>query len=53
MGINANAFGQLRGGFKGKVYACCDNEGFPIGSILTGCEASDTRLLMILCLCAP
>ncbi|MGL4239466.1 MAG: hypothetical protein ACRCSW_25645, partial [Tabrizicola sp.] len=32
---------QSRGGFTSKVHARCDNQGLPIGFILTGGEASD------------
>lgn len=33
--------GQSRGGFTSKAHARCDNQGLPIGFILTGGEASD------------
>jgi len=35
------AFGRSRGGFTCKVHARCDNQGRPLGFILTGGEASD------------
>jgi hypothetical protein len=36
-----NAFGRSRGGFTSKIHARCENQGLPIGFILTGGEASD------------
>ena len=41
VGACAQAFGRSRGGFTSKVHARCDNQGLPIGFILTGGEASD------------
>ncbi len=40
-GACANALGRSRGGFTSKVHARCDNQGLPLGFILTGGEASD------------
>ena len=40
-GACAQAFGRSRGGFTSKVHARCDNQGLPVGFILTGGEASD------------
>jgi len=40
-GARAQAFGRSRGGFTYKVHARCDNQGHPLGFILTGGEASD------------
>lgn len=40
-GARAQAFGQSRGGSTSKVHARCDNQGLPVGFILTGGEASD------------
>lgn len=40
-GDAANALGRSRGGFTSKVHARCDNQGLPVGFILTGGEASD------------
>ena len=40
-GALAQAFGRSRGGFTSKVHARCDNQGLPVGFILTGGEASD------------
>jgi len=40
-GACAQAFGRSRGGFTSKIHARCDNQGLPIGFILTGGEASD------------
>jgi transposase len=37
----ANALGRSRGGFTCKIHARCDNQGLPLGFILTGGEASD------------
>ena len=50
------AFGRSRGGFTSKVHARCDNQGLPIGFVLTGGEASDytaTDDLMVLPLPKP
>ncbi|WP_212668645.1 IS5 family transposase [Elstera cyanobacteriorum] len=40
-GTYKEAFGRSRGGFTCKVHARCDNQGRPLGFILTGGEASD------------
>ncbi|WP_285020036.1 IS5 family transposase [Novosphingobium sp. fls2-241-R2A-195] len=40
-GARAQAFGRSRGGFTCKVHARCDNQGRPLGFILTSGEASD------------
>uniref|UniRef100_UPI0030C66CD0 IS5 family transposase n=1 Tax=Erythrobacter sp. Dej080120_24 TaxID=3024837 RepID=UPI0030C66CD0 len=40
-GACANALGRSRGGFTSKIHARCDNQGLPLGFILTGGEASD------------
>ena len=40
-GTCANALGRSRGGFTSKIHARCDNQGLPVGFILTGGEASD------------
>jgi transposase len=40
-GACAQAFGRSGGGFASKVHARCDNQGLPVGFILTGGEASD------------
>ncbi|WP_414903472.1 IS5 family transposase [Sphingomonas flavalba] len=40
-GDSANAFGRLRGGFTCKVHARPDNQGRPLGFLLTDGEASD------------
>ncbi|MDE0877095.1 MAG: IS5 family transposase [Sphingomonas bacterium] len=40
-GALAQAFGRSRGGFTSKIHARCDNQGLPVGFILTGGEASD------------
>lgn len=40
-GACANALGRSRGGFTCKVHARCDNQGRPLGFVLTGGEASD------------
>jgi transposase len=40
-GAGANALGRSRGGFTSKIHARCDNQGLPVGFILTGGEASD------------
>ncbi|HMN52570.1 MAG TPA: IS5 family transposase [Sphingopyxis sp.] len=40
-GACANALGRSRGGFTSKIHARCDNQGLPVGFILTGGEASD------------
>jgi len=40
-GARANALGRSRGGFTSKIHARCDNQGLPVGFILTGGEASD------------
>ncbi|HEX7855183.1 MAG TPA: IS5 family transposase [Sphingobium sp.] len=40
-GVRAQAFGRSRGGFTCKVHVRCDNQGRPLGFILTGGEASD------------
>ena len=40
-GACANAFGRSNGGFRSKVHARSDNQGRPLGFILTGGEASD------------
>src|SRR3546814_18720605 len=40
-GALAQAFGRSRGGFTSKIHARSDNQGRPIGFILTGGEASD------------
>src|SRR3546814_8573306 len=34
-------FRSSRGGFTSKIHARCDNQGLPVGFILTGGEASD------------
>ena len=41
IGACANALGRSRGGFTCKIHARCDNQGLPLGFILTGGEASD------------
>ena len=41
IGACANALGRSRGGFTSKIHARCDNQGLPLGFILTGGEASD------------
>src|SRR5277367_6311332 len=33
--------GQSRGGFTSKIHARCDNQGRPLGFVLTGGETSD------------
>src|SRR5690606_6483961 len=40
-GACANALGRSRGGFTSKIHARSDNQGRPLGFILTGGEASD------------
>src|SRR3546814_10282910 len=40
-GDAANAFGRSRGGFTCKIHARSDNQGRPLGFLLTGGEASD------------
>ena len=40
-GACAQAFGRTSGGFTSKIHARCDNQGLPLGFILTGGEASD------------
>jgi transposase len=40
-GAVKNALGRSRGGFTSKIHARCDNQGLPLGFILTGGEASD------------
>ncbi|MEE4455315.1 IS5 family transposase [Novosphingobium resinovorum] len=40
-GARAQAFGRSRGGFTCKVHARCDNQGRPLGFVLTCGEASD------------
>src|SRR3546814_4762013 len=40
-GALGQAFGRSRGGFTSKIHARSDNQGRPIGFILTGGEASD------------
>ncbi|MCO6161188.1 IS5 family transposase, partial [Asaia lannensis] len=40
-GARANALGRSRGGFTSKIHARADNQGRPLGFILTGGEASD------------
>ena len=40
-GARANALGRSRGGFTSKIRARSDNQGRPLGFILTGGEASD------------
>jgi hypothetical protein len=43
-GAGANALGRSRGATC-KIHARCDNQGLPLGFILTGGEASDYTLL--------
>jgi transposase len=40
-GACANALGRSRGGFTSRIHARFDNQGLPVGFILTGGEASD------------
>nr|WP_316633153.1 IS5 family transposase [Roseivivax sediminis] len=40
-GTHKEAFGRSRGGFTCKVHARCDNQGRPLGFVLTGGQASD------------
>lgn len=40
-GTCGQALRRLRGGFTSKVHPRCDNQGLPVGFILTGGEASD------------
>jgi hypothetical protein len=40
-GACANALGRSRDGFTSKIHARYDNQGLPVGFILTGSEASD------------
>nr|WP_244884873.1 IS5 family transposase [Croceicoccus mobilis] len=40
-GARANALGRSRGGFTSKIHDRSDNQGRPLGFILTGGEASD------------
>ena len=40
-GACANALCQSPGGFACKIHARCDNQGLPLGYILSGGQASD------------
>ncbi|WP_249211322.1 hypothetical protein [Gluconobacter cerinus] len=42
-GALSEAFGRSRGGFVSKVYALCDNQGRPLGVVLTGDQVSDYK----------
>ncbi len=39
-GRHAEAFGRSRGGFTSKIHARCDNQGRPLGFVLTGGQLS-------------
>ena len=43
MGAHSEAFGRSRGGFTSKIHARCDNQGHPLGFILTGGQVSDYK----------
>lgn len=54
LGCHAADAGRSRGGFTSKVHARCDNQGLPVGFILTGGEASDyTAAADLMALPAP
>ncbi|WP_186004323.1 IS5 family transposase, partial [Gluconobacter thailandicus] len=40
-GAHSEAFGRSRGGFTSKIHARCDNQGRPLGFVLTGGQVSD------------
>nr|WP_237469182.1 IS5 family transposase [Gluconobacter sphaericus] len=42
-GAHAEAFGRSRGGFTSKIHARCDNQGRPLGFVLTGGQVSDYK----------
>ena len=42
-GAHAEAFGRPRGGFTSKIHARCDNQGRPLGFILTGGQVSNYK----------
>ncbi|MBS1068258.1 IS5 family transposase, partial [Gluconobacter cerinus] len=39
----SEAFGRSRGGFTSKIHARCDNQGRPLGFVLTGGQVSDYK----------
>nr|WP_231101011.1 IS5 family transposase [Gluconobacter oxydans] len=42
-GAHSEAFGRSRGGFTSKIHARCDNQGRPLGFVLTGGQISDYK----------
>ncbi|WP_216850800.1 IS5 family transposase [Gluconobacter oxydans] len=42
-GAHSEAFGRSRGGFTSKIHARCDNQGRPLGFVLTGGQVSDYK----------
>ncbi|WP_415520022.1 transposase [Gluconobacter oxydans] len=44
-GAYSEAFGRSRGGFTSKIHARCDNQGRPLGFVLTGGQVSDYKAI--------
>ena len=42
-GAHSEGFGRSRGGFTSKIHARCDNQGRPLGFLLTGGQVSDYK----------
>ncbi|WP_374195579.1 transposase, partial [Gluconobacter sp. P1D12_c] len=42
-GAHTEGFGRSRGGFTSKIHARCDNQGRPLGFVLTGGQVSDYK----------
>ncbi|WP_249195539.1 MULTISPECIES: IS5 family transposase [Gluconobacter] len=42
-GAHSEAFGRSRGGFTSKIHVRCDNQGCPLGFVLTGGQVSDYK----------
>nr|WP_252347438.1 MULTISPECIES: IS5 family transposase [unclassified Gluconobacter] len=42
-GAHAEGFGRSRGGFTSKIHARCDNQGHPLGFVLTAGQVSDYK----------
>ncbi|QEH95267.1 IS5 family transposase [Gluconobacter thailandicus] len=47
-GAHSEAFGRSRGGFTSKIHARCDNQGRPLGFVLTGGQVSDYKATDVL-----
>ncbi|MBS1058987.1 MULTISPECIES: transposase [Gluconobacter] len=44
-GAYSKGFGRSRGGFTSKIHVRCDNQGRPLGFVLTGGQVSDYKAI--------